>query len=202
MLKFSINPYYTTKADLYDQVEIKAGVESATHTIQAYHQDKAEFEKVTALIGEGNDAGGKVYSLVGTKFCLKICPLGKHVGPNQELQFTLNDQCLEAISGKRVKIEGTYYNLTCSPVIAVAVEDGYAYTLMIRLDGTIRMWDEARTPFVDKDHFDITKKVRKMMHEYGGDDFVKAMDINGNNLMIDFRQKLMYVIDPYVPADA
>lgn len=201
MLSFLINPYYKTHTDRVNESEIAEAIEVAKEVIQLFHadQESTDFKAKTTLIGVGNDAGGKVFSLLGTKFCLKICPLGKHVGRKQEKQFELCDRCIEAIEGRWIKLEGSTWHLTCQPTVAVAVDETHAYTLMVRLDGTIRLWDEENTPWTDKDHWDVLKKVKKPIRAYGGADFIRDMDVNGNNLMLDLENKLIYLIDPYVP---
>lgn len=194
---FIINPYYQTQTTELTSAEIDAAIEVVLRVIAHPGSDP----KITKLIGVGNDAAGKVYSLIGTKFCLKIAALGKHVGKNQELQFKLNDECRKAIANKKVNIEGNDYYLICIPAVAVAVDDKNAYTLMIRHDNTLRLWDEENIPFTDKDNWPAIGKIKAMMRRYGRKEFLKSMDINGNNLLVDIDKKLIYLIDPYVPQE-
>lgn len=201
MLNFKINPYF--QKDNNHKItleEIDFGINKANKLIDLFLGNKELKDAI--LIGEGNNAKGKVYSLVGTKFCLKISELGKHVGKYQELQFKLNDECINAINNKIVNIEGEDYSLGCIPAVAVAVDNKYAYTLMIRHDNTVRLWDEENIHFKDKENWDLIKELNSIMRNYGGEEFVKAMDVNGNNILVDKDEKVLYLIDPYVPEDA
>jgi hypothetical protein len=191
MSKFTINPYYLVKPTISID-EIERGIQIAINFISLKH-------KPPFLIGEGNDAKGKVYTLEGTKFCLKISELSKFVGRNQEKQFDINLKGMECLNGKSVEIEGEKYELQIIPVIAVYVDENQAYTLMIWHDNTVRLWDEENIPFKDKDNWDIIREIKGYIRDFGGEVFIEEMDINGNNLLVDLQNKAIYVIDAYVP---
>jgi len=203
-MNFIINPFYKSKKSGLDLESIQKSVNSAVELIYQYNNNIIN-SKDFILIGEGNNANGKVYSIVNSSFCLKISKLGKHVGENQERQFLLNEQCIEAIENKKVNIEGDLYDLTSIRTIAVAVDERLAYTLMIRLDGVIRLWDEQNVIFKDKDNWEIIKEIKNILREYakikdiGEESFIASMDINGNNLMVDIIKRKIFLIDPYVP---
>ena len=203
-MKFIINPFYKTAKSKFTLDSIKTGISLSIKLANQYNSEKNvsnEFE----LIGVGNSAEGKVYSLNNTLFCLKISKLGKHVGGSQEKQFQLNEQCFQAISNKEVKIENISYQLSTIRTIAVATNDEYAYSLMPRLDDCLRLWDEDNIPFKDKDNWDVISEIKDILRAYarihaiGEESFVGSMDINGNNLMVDIKNKKIYLIDPYVP---
>ncbi len=196
MLTFNINLYYQNTLDIVSSTEILDAINSS---IKAIESKELENNKIFELIGEGNDAKGKVYSLIGTKFCLKISSLSKFVGKSQEKQFEINERGMQAIKGKTVEIEGQIYSLQIIPVVAVAVDENNAYTLMIRHDSTIRLWDEEKIPFIDKDNWDVIRAIKKIIRDFGGEKFIEEMDVNGNNLLVDLRNKVIYLIDPYVP---
>lgn len=192
MSNFILNPYYKER-----ESEIINALTIVNRLLDQFYNNTKSFEESTELIGEGNDAGGKVYSINGTEYCLKISKLSKYVGKNQEKQFELALECMKAIKDKSVTIEGDKYALKTEPPVAVMVDEINAYTLMYRLDNTVRLWDEAIS-FKDKDNWVVIRKVKKIMREFGGEDFVVAMDINGNNMLVDQDKKVIYLIDPYV----
>lgn len=202
-MDFTTNPYYQNNSQ-FSEDEVSDALEIAKELIKSNRQnniDEAKFK----LIGVGNDAGGKVYSLIGTEFCLKIGKLGKHVGTDQSPQFELSKECEKAVSGKSVEIEGDNYALTTFHSVAVAADDEFAYVLMPRIDNVIRMWDEENIPFGDKDNWPAIRQIKAIIREYGdksgigAETFYAQMDVNGNNLLVDLENKLIYLIDPYVP---
>ena len=140
MVRFTINSTYKNNTSLISEAEINEAINIANRLIFEYKNnlDKISFD----IIGIGNDAQGKVYNLSNTKCCLKVSKLGKHVGIEQEKQFDLMDKCRDAIKGQSVIIEGEKYILDCIPTIGVAVDEENAYSLMIRRDNIVRMWDE------------------------------------------------------------
>lgn len=199
MINFQINNYYIQHDNLISMQEILDGIKLSNDIINLFRQRPNQLNKKVELIGVGNDANGKVYSLLDTKFCLKVSPLGNHVGKNQELQFEINEKGLESVKGKSVTIEGVSYSLDIIPTVAVAIDNQNAYSLLIRHDNLIRLWDEENIPFVDKDNWAVIREIKDMIRDYGGESFLAAMDINGNNLLVDIEKKKIYLIDPYVP---
>lgn len=202
MNEFVINPYYNqhNPSDI-NLSEIKAALDIAVNVINlllADQESSSEFTRTASLIGVGNDAGGKVFSLLNTKFCLKVSLLGKHVGRDQTRQFELSNKCQEAVKNRTIGLEGHRYKLICVPPVAVSVDEKYAYTLLVRHDNTYRLWDE-KIPFADKDHWDVTKALRKIFSKYDGKQFIRDMDVNGNNILVDIERHVLYLIDPYVP---
>lgn len=202
-MNFKLNPYYSTNL-VYKEGQIQQALELVELLGASFKSNSLDEDKFP-LIGVGNDAGGKVYGLADTGFCLKIARLGKHVGKNQEQQFELSVKCEEAIAGKQVDIEGKSYVLTTIHAIAVAADEDYAYILMPQLNKVIRLWDEEKTPFHDKDNWPAIREIKAAIREYGqksgvgAETFYAQMDVNGNNLLVDVENKLIYLIDPYVP---
>lgn len=99
------------------------------------------------------------------------------------MQFELNNECLKAIKNTNVRIEENMYDLVCQPTVAVSTDEKNACTLMIRLDSTVRLWDK-KILFKDKNNWKVIEKIKQIMRKYGGEAFVDAMDINGDNLLV------------------
>lgn len=201
-MDFKINPYYKAT-----ELDINSAIKTAKDLVNGYLSNKDNFDKKTKLIGTGNEAKSEVFSILGTDFCLKISKFGKHVGGNQERQFLLNEQCLQAVKDKSITIEGNEYNLSTLQTIAVAEDEQFAYTLMFELKGTIRLWDEEKIPFKDKDNWEVIREIKRILREYAkankidDEKFLADMDVNGNNLLVDIKKQIVYLIDPYVPAE-
>lgn len=201
-MKFKLTPYYKNRKLNLDNI-----VDKAKKFINLYKTDNDSFKSKNQLLGVGNEAKSEVYRLEDTEFCIKISEFSKHVGRNQERQFELNNQCLQAVSDKSVIIEGNTYSLTTTPSIAVTEDDNFAYTVMFELKNTIRLWDEENIPFEDKDNWEVIREIKRILKEYARsvnideEKFLADMDVNGNNLMVDVDNKIIYLIDPYVPAE-
>ena len=199
MKNFIVNSYYPNNS--IDENSIKLALQKANQIIDVFHNNKG-YKGLAELIGIGNDAAGKVYSILNTPFCLKISRLGKHVGNNQALQFELQEKCIDAIKEKGIEIEGVMYSLHCIPSVAVAVDEAFAYTLMIRLDNTLRLWDEENIPFKDKDNWPVVDDIKRIFLDYDDYEFLERMDVNGNNILVNIQEKILYLIDPYVPDES
>lgn len=158
-------------------------------------------ENSLKLIGEGNEAKSKVFEIPSTEFCIKVSNYGKHVGKKQQKQFDLSLQCLAALGNKKIMVEREYFRLRCIPPIAVFVEKNYAYTLMVMHKNTFRLWDEEKSLFRDKDNWPTINKIKRIFRKFGSKDFVWSMDVNGNNILVDYENKILYLIDPYVPEE-
>lgn len=83
MISFKLNPYFINNTQIVNKKEIQKGITIANESIKLFRSEIFTSDQYP-LIGIGNDAGGRVYSLKDTKFCLKISKLGEHVGINQE----------------------------------------------------------------------------------------------------------------------
>lgn len=201
-MKFKINPYYRNK-----NIDFENVINKVTKLVNKYKSDKDLFKLNHKLLGVGNEAKSDVFRLDDTEFCIKISEFSKHVGRNQERQFDLNNQCLQAVSDKTVEIEGDRYSLTTTPSVAVTEDDKFAYTIMFELKNAIRLWDEDNIPFEDKNNWDVIREIKRILKEYANsknmdeEKFLADMDVNGNNLMVDVDSKTIYLIDPYVPAE-
>lgn len=85
-MEFIINPYYLKESSELSLDDIRSAIETSKELISQNIGNKIDPKKFE-LIGVGNDANGKVYSILNSRFCLKIASFGKHVGKDQTKQF-------------------------------------------------------------------------------------------------------------------